>query len=108
VAEYSAMLFALESARERKARRLLCHADSELLIYQLQGVYRIKNAALKNLAEKVQSLAATFESVTWKQVPREHPMITRADKILNQALNKAKKRAPQKPAPHPLSQGELF
>ena len=88
-AEYEALLLALQLARQRKARRLRCHADSELLIYQLQGVYRIKDAHLKTLAEKVKSLAARFDSITFLQIPRSHPMITRADKLLNQTLNKA-------------------
>ena len=88
-AEYRAMLKALEMAKALKAKTLLCHGDSELIIFQLQGIYRIKDAHLKVLAEKVKSAASAFEAVTWKQVPREHPMIARADKLLNQALNRA-------------------
>jgi len=77
-AEYRAMLKALEMAKALKAKKLLCHGDSELIIFQLQGLYRIKDAQLKLLAEKVKSAASAFEAVTWKQVPREHPMIARA------------------------------
>jgi ribonuclease HI len=109
-AEYRAMLLALESAKERGARRLLCSADSELLIFQLQGTYRIKNAQLKVLSEKVKSLAAEFEEVRYRQVPREHPLISRADHLLNQALDRA--RSETKPhgghRPTERSQGELF
>ena len=109
VAEYNAMILALEMAQERKAKRLVCHADSELLIFQLQGVYRIKDSRLKLLSEKVQSLASRFESVVWRQVPREHPMITRADKLLNQALNKAHAKAPTRTLePTEPNQQELF
>jgi ribonuclease HI len=104
-AEYRAMLKALEMAKKHQATRLLCHGDSELIIYQLQGRYRIKDAQLKVLAEKVKSAAGSFEAVTWKQVPREHPMIVRADKLLNQTLNRAKAYAPEKPM---KPQGELF
>src|SRR5216683_2982997 len=93
-AEYEALLLALDLALQRKAKRLRCHADSELLVYQIQGHYRIKNLELKALAEKVKSLVARFESVIFKQIPREHPMIARADKLLNQTLNKAKAKAP--------------
>jgi len=89
VAEYRGMIKALEMAKARGATRLLCTADSELLIFQLQGIYRIKNPALQQLAEKVRSAVKGFESVTWRHVRREHPMITRADKNLNQALNRA-------------------
>ncbi len=102
-AEYRAMLKAVEMAKSLKAKKLLCHGDSELIIFQLQGIYRIKDAHLKVLAEKVKSAASAFEAVTWKQVPREHPMIVRADKLLNQALNRAKAVAPLR-----SKQGELF
>ena len=60
-AEYRAMLKALELAKAHQATQLLCHGDSELIIFQLQGVYRIKNADLQTLAEKVKSAAGAFE-----------------------------------------------
>jgi ribonuclease HI len=107
-AEYEALLLALDLAYERKASRLQCFADSELLVYQVQGVYRIKNLELKALAEKVKFSVSRFESVTFKQVPREHPMITRADKLLNQTLNKARAKAPPKPIRRETIQGEMF
>jgi len=109
-AEYNAMLLALELAEKRGARRLICTADSELLIFQLLGRYRIKDLTLQALAEKVKSLTARFDSVTFRQVPREHPMIARADKLLNQALDKARGKAPFRPpaAPPEAGQGELF
>jgi ribonuclease HI len=93
-AEYHAMLRALELAQQRRAKRLFCHADSELLIFQLQGAYRVKDAQLKVLAEKVKSLAAHFEAVSYRQIPRSHPMIARADRLLNRALNRAGAKAP--------------
>ena len=111
VAEYNAMLLALELAKKRHARRLVCYADSQLLIFQLQGTYRIKDLKLKPLAEKVKSLAAGFDQIEYRQVPREHPMITRADKILNQTLNRAQRSAPpalQPPHRSGPAQGELF
>ena len=104
-AEYCAMLKALQLAKAHKAKKLLCHGDSELIIFQLQGIYRIKDTQLKVLAEKVKSAARGFEAVNWKRVPREHPMIARADKLLNQALNRAGAQAPIK---HESTQQELF
>ena len=112
-AEYQAMLLALQLAAERKAKHLKCHADSELLVFQLQGTYRIKDLHLKALAEKVKSLASRFEAVTYRQVPREHPMIARADKLLNRSLDQAKAGAARRegtnhsPSAEP-AQGELF
>jgi ribonuclease HI len=104
-AEYEAMFLALTLARERKARNLRCHADSELIVYQLQGRYRIKDERLKSLAEKVRALAAQFESIIYKQVPREHPMIARADKLVNQSLDKAAKASRGMPPGAPGSGG---
>ncbi len=107
-AEYRAMLKAIEMAKALKAKKLLCHGDSELIIFQLQGIYRIKDAQLKILAEKVKSAASSLEKVTWKQVPREHPMISRADKLLNQALNRSGAKAPYKENPTMPPQREFF
>lgn len=107
-AEYRAMLKAIETAKALKATRLLCHGDSELIVYQLQGRYRIKDENLQQLAEKVKSAAKGLEAITWKQIPREHPMIRRADKLLNQALDKAKAVAPPKDASAPSAQRDLF
>ena len=88
VAEYRAMLLAMTLAQARKATKVVCTTDSQLIIYQLQGRYRIKDTRLKELSEKVKALAGRFESVEYRQVPREHPMISRADKLLNQALDR--------------------
>jgi ribonuclease HI len=105
-AEYRAMLAALETAKKHRAKRVICYGDSELIIFQLQGVYRIKDLTLKSLAEKVKSVAAGFESVTFRQVPREHPLISRADRLLNQALDRARVQASirQPKAPEPGQQ----
>jgi ribonuclease HI len=107
-AEYEALLLALELAHQQKARHLRCHADSELMIYQVQGLYRIKNLHLRELAEKVKSSAARFDSVTFRQIPREHPMIARADKLLNQTLNKAGAAAPFRALKTDFIQKEMF
>ena len=110
-AEYEAMIFALQLAKERNAQKLHCHADSELLIYQIQGRYRIKNVHLIALLEKVKSLISGFESITFQQIPREHPMIARADKLLNQSLDKARRQLPSEARPIPKGFGpkeELF
>jgi ribonuclease HI len=98
VAEYRAMILALELAKKRGATRLLCTADSQLLIFQLQGIYRVKHPSLQALMEKVKFAARGFEAITWRHVRREHPMITLADKRLNQALNRAKAGLPLKPS----------
>lgn len=115
-AEYQALLLALEMAASRKARRVVCYADSELLIFQCQGLYRVKDSKLKTLSEKVQSLMRRFDAVEFRQVPRSHPLIARADRLLNQTLNRGaarrrmagSSRRSQDPGPHALIQQELF
>ncbi len=109
-AEYRAMLLALDLASKRKAQKLVCHADSELIVYQLQGVYRIKEPRMRALADEVKKQVRRFASVVFKQVPRSHPMIARADKLLNQTLNRAKLKKAVSAAKETqdLTQGELF
>ena len=107
-AEYRAMLMALELAHKRKAQRLICHADSELIVYQLQGIYKIKEPRMKALADEVRKRAAHFDTVIFKQVFRSHLMITRADKPLNQTLNRAKLKKSGVKRKRELMQGELF
>jgi len=97
VAEYRALLLALDLAKKRGATHLLCTADSQLLIFQLQGKYRVKHPSLQALMEKVRSAAKGFEAIEWRHVPREHPMIALADKCLNQALDRARGAYPSRP-----------
>jgi ribonuclease HI len=107
-AEYQAMILALTLAKEHGAKELVCYGDSELIIFQLQGKYRIKDAALKTLAEKVKSLATGFAKITYRQVPREHPMIVRADKLLNRELDRARTGASAYKSESSAGQQELF
>ena len=90
VAEYNAMLLALELAQKHNVQEVVCYADSELIIFQLTGVYRIKDSRMKVLSDKVREAVKNFKRVEFRQVPREHPMISRADKLLNQTLNRSK------------------
>ena len=88
VAEYRAMLKALELAKKAGATELLCSADSQLLIFQMTGQYRIKHPAMQELAALVKKSILDFKKVTWRHVPRENPIVTRADKILNDVLDR--------------------
>ena len=108
VAEYNGMLLALELAQELRAHRVLCTSDSQLIVFQLQGIYRIKDLRLKTLAEKVQSLAKGFTQVQFRQVPRSHPMIARADAVLNQAMDRARHKLQSDPKAEPPGQREFF
>lgn len=85
VAEYRALLLGLALAREMGAKRLAVHSDSELLVRQLTGVYRVKHPDLKPLHQEARRLASGFESVSWIHVPREKNH--RADELVNRAID---------------------
>lgn len=88
VAEYRALLAALEAADHRGARSVHVFTDSELMARQWSGRYRVKNAGLKPLYATARQLASRFDSVTLEHIPRERN--ARADRLCNQALDSAR------------------
>jgi ribonuclease HI len=85
VAEYRALVAALEAAREFPARRVRVRADSQLLIRQLEGRYRVKQAHLRPYYERARALLAEYEEVDLAHVPREQNI--EADALVNAALD---------------------
>src|SRR5580658_5117651 len=63
VAEYMALIDALRQAKKLGARNLLVRGDSELIIKQMRGEYRVKNEALRDLYSEAEKLASQFDSV---------------------------------------------
>lgn len=88
VAEYTALITALEQAGRMEARRVAVFSDSELMVRQLNGQYQVKNEALQPLYHKAVSLAARFEQVTYTHVTRDRNRI--ADKLANRAIDEKK------------------
>lgn len=91
-AEYAALAAGLARAKELGGVRLTCHLDSELVVAQLTGRYRIKDVGMREAAATVQSLARAFERVTYAAVPREQNRT--ADRLVNQALDGRLRSAP--------------
>lgn len=89
VAEYTAVLTGLRKAQELGAKQIDYYADSQLVVCQLNGEYRIKTPHIRELFLQVKDLERTFERVTFTHVPREHEKIRAADKMVNSALDKA-------------------
>jgi len=87
VAEYRALLAGLEAARPFRARELRIRADSELLIRQLEGRYRVRSPHLVPLFEQVRALLAAYERVELTHVPRAEN--ADADALVNAALDAA-------------------
>lgn len=89
VAEYSAVIKALDLALEDGAKNIDYFVDSELVQRQLTGVYRVKTPHIRELFLKVKEKEKKFESIRFQHVPREHEKLRRADKLVNEALNRA-------------------
>jgi ribonuclease HI len=84
-AEYRALIAALEQAISLGAKKIDIRLDSELIVRQLSGRYRVKNAGLKPLYEQVQQLLAKLDEVSVRHVPRARN--AEADRLANQALD---------------------
>ena len=94
VAEYRALITGLEKARELGAKKILIRGDSELIVKQMRGEYRVKNEELRDLYEQARQLADRFASVDFRHVRREQNK--RADALCNEALDgEAKAPAPK-------------
>ena len=84
-AEYMALIAALEEAITLDAKRVDIKMDSELVVKQINGEYRVKKATLKPLYQQVKRLQGTLESFTVTYIPRRQN--TEADKLANKALD---------------------
>jgi ribonuclease HI len=85
VAEYTAAILGLERARELGATDVLLRSDSQLLINQLTGRYRVKTEHLQPLHRRITGLAAGFDRIRYEHVPRE--LNTEADRLANEGVD---------------------
>jgi ribonuclease HI len=85
VAEYSALIAGLEKALELGVSEVEVVSDSELLVKQMRGEYRVKNEALRDLSLQATRLARQIGDVSYTAVRREHNKL--ADKLVNEALD---------------------
>ncbi|MFQ5741793.1 MAG: reverse transcriptase-like protein [Acidobacteriota bacterium] len=95
VAEYRALLAALAYARAQGCRALRVRTDSELLVRQLHGDYKVKSPGLKPLHEEALQLISTLDYFVVEAVPRK--LTRRADKLANAALDKRPATGAQQP-----------
>lgn len=91
VAEYRALIKGLQMARSYQPNRLICHLDSELVVKQLNGEYRVKMPTLQPLVDEIKELTMELPDVVFEHIPREDNW--RADALVNKALD-------EMPAPH--------
>ena len=86
-AEYEALIAALEAATALNAEEVICHLDSQLVVKQLTGEYKVKNSELKKLWMQVQDLRKRFKKTSFRNVPRTNIQIQKADALVNNALD---------------------
>jgi ribonuclease HI len=87
VAEYRGLLAGLEKALELHVPEVEVVSDSELLVKQMTGEYRVKNEALRTLSIEAARLARRIGKVSYTAVRREHNEL--ADRLVNDALDAA-------------------
>ena len=87
VAEYRGLFAGLEAALERGVEEVEVISDSELVVKQMRGEYKVKNETLRELVDEAHALESRFRRVTYTAVRREHNEL--ADRLVNEALDSA-------------------
>ena len=87
IAEYTALIYALEEALLLKAKSLKINTDSQLLARQINKIYKVKHAGIITLYKRALHLLTGFEKVLINHIPREENKL--ADKLATQAIKAA-------------------
>ncbi len=85
-AEYQALILALQWLREREIRCVDVFMDSELIVRQLQGKYKVKDKELARLFVRVWNMLPAFKKVSFHHIPREQNK--EADALVNKAIDR--------------------
>ncbi len=88
IAEYQALIKAMELASKYTKGELTCFLDSELIVKQLLGEYNVRNPKLRELFYKVQELQENFQKIRYIHVSRWNKYQRVVDGLLNDELNK--------------------
>jgi ribonuclease HI len=86
-AEYHGIIAALTKARDLTKDAVRVYSDSELVIRQINGEYRINKPHLAELRAEIAALEKQFSSVEFRNVPRENPFIRRCDELCSRTLD---------------------
>lgn len=95
-AEYRALIRGLEIAANYTSDEVVCVSDSELVVRQMAGKYRIRNEEMRKLAEDVTEKSRSFRSVRYLNQPRMTGHLARADALVNETLDNIR-RPPEPP-----------
>jgi ribonuclease HI len=88
VAEYRALVEGLRAAARASVDELVVISDSELLVKQMRGEYKVKNEALRELSLEARRIGRDIGTVRYRAVRREHNEL--ADRLVNEALDGSK------------------
>ncbi len=88
IAEYKALLLGLQYSLKKGIKNINCKLDSELVVKQLKGEYKVKNAGIKPIFEEIKSMLSNFDSVNFEHIKREKNK--NADKLVNVILDSVK------------------
>ncbi|HIG95886.1 TPA: ribonuclease HI family protein [Candidatus Woesearchaeota archaeon] len=87
VAEYKSLLKGLQLAAKYHAEEVFVYMDSELVVRQMSGHYKVKAKHLAPLFAEVKKVEKQFSKVVYRSVPRSNPFQKQADALVNQALD---------------------
>jgi ribonuclease HI len=87
-AEYLAVIHALDAAAEWTDADVSVYSDSQLVVRQMNGEYRVNKEHLRKLKTAALDRACLFKSVHFVSVPRTNPLIVRADRLCNEELDR--------------------
>lgn len=89
-AEYMAMIGALRWCRDNpvaKGARITVYSDSQLVVNQMRGSYKVKSGDMGRLNAELRGLCTAFQSVDFRSVPRSNGLVARVDRRLNRFLD---------------------
>ena len=86
-AEYKALIKGLDLAARHTRDTVHCYLDSELVVKQMRGLWRLKDDTLRDLYHQAKNRECPFNKVTYTHVRRTDPNIKKADKLVNEALD---------------------
>ena len=96
-AEYSGLVAALEYALEHKVRAVKVYSDSELLVKQIKGEYKVRSEALVDIFREAKELIRKLDSFQIRHIPREQNR--EADRLANEAMDQGMGRKPASETP---------
>ena len=105
-AEYQGLIAALEYAVDHGPKALKLVSDSELMVKQIKGIYKVKNETLQELHARAKQLIAKLDWFSIDHALREHNQ--EADRLANEAMDKGSGRVARSPSPATLSTPQEF